>query len=133
MAALLDTHVWVWWLAGVGRLSARERTALDRLAADGELRLSAISLWEVKMAYAKGRFQTLDPFDTWLRAAASPQVVQLIPIDVRVTLSLNGLPETFHHDPADRLIVATARAHSLALATHDSVIRRSRVARLWKP
>ena len=57
MAALLDTHVWVWWLAGTGRLSTRERMALDELAGNGELRLSAISLWEVQMAYAKGRFQ----------------------------------------------------------------------------
>jgi len=133
VAALLDTHVWVWWLAGTGRLSTRERMALDELAGNGELRLSAISLWEVQMAYAKGRFQPMDPFDAWLRSAAGPEVIQLVPIDVRVALALNGLPETFRQDPADRLIVATARAHGFALATHDSIIRKSRVARLWKP
>jgi len=43
------------------------------------------------------------------------------------------LPASFHGDPADRLIVATARAHVLPLATHDAAIRRSRAAKLWKP
>jgi PIN domain nuclease of toxin-antitoxin system len=52
---------------------------------------------------------------------------------VETVLALNSLPDTFHGDPADRLIVATARAHVLPLATRDTRIRRSRVARLWKP
>ncbi|MBI3919537.1 MAG: type II toxin-antitoxin system VapC family toxin, partial [Betaproteobacteria bacterium] len=113
MPVLLDTHVWVWWLSGIGRLSRREREALDRLAEQRELRLSAISLWEVQMAYVKKRFQPQDAFEVWLRAATSVDVVQLVPIDVRVALALNDLPAGFHNDPADRLIVATARAHAL--------------------
>lgn len=133
MPVLLDTHVWVWWLSGIGRLPTREREALDHLAGEGELRLSAISLWEVQMAYVKKRFQPEDPFEIWLRAATGSDVVQLVPIDVRVALALNELPAGFHNDPADRLIVATARAYALPLATHDSTIRRSRVARLWRP
>lgn len=133
MPVLLDTHVWVWWLSGDRRQSTRERDALDRLAGRAELRLSAISLWEVQMAYAKKRFQPEDPFEVWLRAATRPDVVQLVPIDVPVALALNSLPVSFHNDPADRLIVATARVHALPLATHDSTIRKSRIVRLWKP
>lgn len=133
MPVLLDTHVWAWWLSGGGRLKARERDALDALAGRGELRLSAISLWEVQMAYAKVRFQPEDPFEIWLREAARPDVVQLVPIDVRVALALTELPRGFHNDPADRLIVATSRAHALPLATHDAAIRRARVAQIWKP
>ena len=48
-------------------------------------------------------------------------------------LALDSLPASFHGDPADRLIVATARAHALPLATHDTAIRRSRTVKLWKP
>lgn len=44
---------------------------------------------------------------------------------------MNRLPATFHQDPADRLIVATARAGRLPLATHDARIRRSRQTSLW--
>lgn len=133
MAVLLDTHVWAWWLSGDERLKARARSALDRLAARRELRLCAISLWEAQMAYAKGRFEPEGPFEAWLRAAASAEVAEIIPIDVRVALALNGLPSSLPNDPADRLIVATARAHALPLATQDSVIRRSRAVRLWTP
>lgn len=133
MPVLLDTHVWVWWLSGDERLSARECGALDRLAGRGELRLSAISLWEVQMAYAKKRFQPEDPFEVWLRAATQPAVVQVVTIDTAVAMALNSLPAGFHNDPADRLIVATARAHAFPLATHDSTIRKSRTVRLWRP
>ena len=49
-----------------------------------------------------------------------------------VALVLNGLPRGFHKDPADRLIVATARAHALPLATWDATLRRSRLMRVWK-
>jgi PIN domain nuclease of toxin-antitoxin system len=133
MAVLLDTHVWAWWSLGDARLKARERDALDRLAARRELKLCAISLWEAQMAAARGRLRLLDPFETWLRAAAAPDVVEIVPIDVRVALALNSLPAGLPNDPADRLIVAAARAHVLPLATHDRVIRRSHAARIWKP
>jgi PIN domain nuclease of toxin-antitoxin system len=49
-----------------------------------------------------------------------------------VVLALDALPPAFHGDPADRIIVATARSHGLALATHDRAIRQARLARLWK-
>ena len=57
----------------------------------------------------------------------------VVPLSVEVVLALDGLPSSFHGDPADRLIVATARAYTMPLATHDTAIRRSRAARLWKP
>jgi len=132
MAVLLDTHVWAWWSLGDERLKAKERDALDRLAGRRELRLCAISLWEAQMAAARGRLRLLDPFEVWLRAAAAPEVIELVPIDIRVALALNSLPASLPKDPADRLIVAAARAHALPLATHDGAIRRSRATRLWK-
>ena len=132
MAVLLDTHVWVWWLSGSDRLSKREALALDALAAKGELRLAAISLWEVQMAFVKGRFIPEDGFERWLRIAAAPETIQVLPPDVPVALALNSLPQRLHADPADRLIVATARAYRCELATHDDTLRRLRVAPLWR-
>lgn len=133
MPVLLDTHVWAWWTLGDERLKAGERAALDRLAERRGLRLCAISLWEAQVAAARGRLRLLDPYEVWLRAAAAPEVIEIVPIDLRVALALNGLPASLPNDPADRLIVAAARAHALPLATHDGAIRRSRAARLWKP
>lgn len=130
---LLDTHVWLWWLLGSTRLPARERAALDRLGSRGALRLAAVSLWEAQMLHAKGRLVLDRAFDVWIREAAAADVVEVLPLDVEVVIALDDLPASFHGDPADRLIVATARAHRLPLATHDRAIRRRRLARSWKP
>jgi PIN domain nuclease of toxin-antitoxin system len=78
-----------------------------------------------------GRLQLDDGLDEWLRIAASSATVAVIPISPAVVTETNRLPTTFHQDPADRLIVATARARGLPLATHDARIRRSRQAPLW--
>jgi len=129
---LLDTHVWLWWLLGSPRLAAKDRAALDRLASHCAVRLAAVSLWEAQMLHAKGRLTLDRAFDVWIRDAAAVGVVEIVPLDVEVVVALAGLPVTFHGDPADRLIVATARAYRLPLATHDRAIRRSRLVKLWK-
>jgi PIN domain nuclease of toxin-antitoxin system len=130
---LLDTHVWLWWLLGSDRLSTKERVELDRLASRSALRLAAVSLWEAQMLHAKGRLVLDRPFDVWIRDAAAAAVIEIAPLDVEVVIALDGLPPSFHGDPADRLIVATARTHRIPLATYDRVIRKSRVAAIWKP
>jgi len=85
------------------------------------------------MLHAKGRLELPLAFTDWLRRAAAPPMVTVLPLDIPVITALDNLPARFHGDPADRLIVATARAHQIPLATHDVRIRRSRTARLWKP
>lgn len=133
MTVLLDTHVWLWWLLGSEQLPSHERAELDRLAARGALRLAAVSLWEAQMLYAKRRLSLDRSFDIWIRDAAAANIVQILPLDVDVVIALDGLPASFHGDPADRLIVSTARAHKIPLATHDGPIRKSRAVTFWKP
>ena len=128
---LLDTHIWVWWMLGDTRLSARERTVLDDLPSGQRPRLCDISLWEVALLVQLERLRLDERLDDWLRIAASPATVELLPITPAVVAEMNRLPRSFHQDPADRLIAATARAAGLSLATHDTRIRRSRVATLW--
>jgi len=133
LSVLLDTHFWVWWLTPSSPLSKLERGALDRAAERRELLLCPISLWEAQVLHARGRLDLPLPFRDWVSEAADPQMIQLVPIDLPVILALDALPGGFHGDPADRLIVATARAHALPLATRDAAIRRSRLVKLWKP
>ena len=68
----------------------------------------------------------------WLREAAAIGVVEIVPLDVEVVIALADLPAAFHGDPADPLIVATASADRLPLATHDRAIRSSRAVKLWR-
>lgn len=133
MSLLLDTHIWIWWLTAPSPLTTVERNALDAAAESGELYLSVISLWEAQMLHSKQRLELSLPFADWLMRATDAQVITVLPLDRDVIISLDGLPRAFHGDPADRLIVATARVHDLPLATRDRGIRRSRAVKFWKP
>ena len=133
MSVLLDTHVWIWWLTPESPLPAIERAALDSAAERRETFISAISLWEAQMLHAKRRLVLPASFVDWLVRAADERIVRILPMDVAVVLELDRLPGSFHGDPADRMIVATARSHRLALATHDRAIRKARVTALWRP
>ena len=85
------------------------------------------------MLHSKGRIELPLPFPNWLRRATAPDMLTVIPLDAEAVIAVNDLRDTFHGDPADRMIVATARAHDLPLATHDEAIKRSRLVRIWKP
>jgi len=133
LKVILDTHVWVWWLLPDSPLSARERRALDDIAADKGILLPAICQWEAQMLHSKGRIDLPVPFATWLRRAAGTDMLTVLSLNADVVIAVDDLPGTFHGDPADRIIVASARAHDLPLATHDEAIRKSRLVKIWKP
>lgn len=130
---LLDTHIWIWWMLGDPGLSRAEREALDALPADARPVISDISLWEFATLVDLGRITISGSVEDWLRIAASPATVRVQPITPGIVAEMNRLPTTFHRDPADRLIMATARFLKLPLATKDRKIRGSRLAPLWKP
>jgi PIN domain nuclease of toxin-antitoxin system len=130
---LLDTHFWIWWLTPRSPLKPAERNALDAAAEAGSVYLAAISLWEAQLLHSKERLQLPLPFSEWLTRATESRVLTVLPLDRDVVIALDSLPAQFHGDPADRLIVATARTHGMPLATRDRAIRRSRTTQLWSP
>ena len=132
MKVILDTHMWVWWLLPGSPLPDRERMALDRIATDNGILLPAICLWEAQMLHRKKRIELPVPFPTWLRRATSADMLNVLPLNADTVVAVNDLPAGFHGDPADRMIVATARVHDLSLATHDDAIRKSRLVKIWK-
>jgi PIN domain nuclease of toxin-antitoxin system len=133
LTLLLDTHFWIWWLTPRSPLKLSERNALDAAAEVGGVCLAAISLWEAQLLHSKQRLQLPLLFPDWLTRATESRVLTVLPLDRDVVIAVDGLPSRFHGDPADRLIVATARTHGLPLATRDRAIRRSRTTKLWSP
>jgi PIN domain nuclease of toxin-antitoxin system len=131
IAPLLDTHAWIWWIEQDARLGAKAIEALDALPADRRPWLCDISLWEVATLVERGRLVLDVPLEEWLDAAAHPRSVQLLPLSPRIAAELASLPDTFHRDPADRIIVACSRALRIPVLTHDTRIRRSRLVTLW--
>jgi PIN domain nuclease of toxin-antitoxin system len=130
---ILDTHIWVWWLLPSSPLPDRERMALDRIATDNGILVPAICLWEAQMLHRKKRIELPVPFATWLRRATAADMLNVLPLNADTVIAVDDLPAGFHGDPADRMIVATARVHDLSLATHDDAIRKSRLVKIWKP
>ncbi|PWN07050.1 type II toxin-antitoxin system VapC family toxin [Rhodohalobacter mucosus] len=130
---LLDTHIWLWWLLGDVNLSEKERKVIDQKASTGELAISWVSVWEAEMLERKGRI-TLNPgFSEWIRAALATRAATLLIADTDVVIAQRELPDSFHTDPADRLIVATSILSGYPLATHDTRIADSGACNIWKP
>ncbi len=120
---VLDTHVWVWLLEGVrSALSAEGVEAVERAGRDGLVRVSAISVWEVAMLEARGRLSFSMPVQEWVRAALRVAGVQLLPLTPEIAIESTRLPGTPHGDPADRILMASARGVKGRLATCDASI-----------
>jgi len=129
---VLDTHLWIWWLLGDSRLSQAERDVLNALPSRARPVLCDISLWECATLVDLGRVELNGNLDAWLQVAASPATVRIQPITPGIVAEMNRLPAKFHRDPADRLIVATARFLKLPIATRDGKIRSSKLVPLWE-
>jgi PIN domain nuclease of toxin-antitoxin system len=118
---VLDTHIWVWWVQDDQRLTAVQRQAIQAQEAD-VLGVSAISCWEVAKLVERGRLKFSIPLETWFEKALSYPGVQLLAITPEIAIASTRLPGEFHRDPADQLIVATARSHGCGLITSDARI-----------
>ena len=119
---LLDTHVWFWWVQGDPRLSARHDQPLQVAQGTQTIAVSAICCWEIAMMIERGRVQVALSSLDWLRQALAPSGVELLPPTPEVAVESTQLPGTFHRDPADQIIVATARLFNAPLLTEDSKI-----------
>lgn len=76
---------------------------------------------------------TLQPnFQSWIRQATNPEFLSILPVDLEVVLAQRSLPDSFHADPADRLIAATSLLSKYPLATHDDRIQESGTCEIWE-
>ncbi len=116
---VLDTHAWIWVVAGDRTLSGEARSAIEKAAAAGAVLVPAIAVWELAMLVARGRITLAKPCPEWVDDALAAPGFGLAPLTPDVAVESARLPEPFHDDPADRLIVATARVAGAALVTRD--------------
>ena len=119
MTALLDTHVLLWWLTGDARLSPAQREVVAAASAESPLLVSDISLWEIATLHSLGRIRLSVPLRDWLERAVAPPLVRRHGISPAIAAELAALPDSFHRDPADRILVATAHVLGATLLTQD--------------
>jgi len=119
---LLDTHVWVWLLEGREGTRPEAVGQMERAAEESLLRISVISAWEVGMLEQRGRLRFDVPCEEWVEKALGVPGLSLMPLTPSICVRSSRLPGAFHGDPADRLIVATARELGAVLLTRDESI-----------
>jgi PIN domain nuclease of toxin-antitoxin system len=116
---VLDTHALVWWVSG-GPLSERARDAIAHRASTRSVYASSISVWEIATLVARGRLElTLDVVD-WIARVEAIESLRFVAVDNRIAIASTRLPGELPRDPADRLIVATARSLDAPLVTRDA-------------
>ena len=129
---VLDTHTLVWWVTGDVALSKKARKEIEREQAGGSIIVSAISAWEIAMLVAHGRLVLSMDVSSWLTTVAEIDAVRFYPVDVEIAAKSVGLPGEFHKDPADRMIVATARKFAAPLLTKDDkILSYPHVKTIW--
>ncbi len=128
---LLDTHVWWWALNEPKRLSNKAHKII-RENPPNQRAIASISLWEFAMMVSTGKVEIRIPADQWLDQAINQTGLEIFHLNPKIATESCNLPGDFHKDPADRIIVATARINELTLVTKDKkIIRYPYAETIW--
>ena len=129
---LLDTHVWIWWNMTPEKLSRKVQTAIADTTHYTEILLSVISLWEFCKLIEKNRIGISCNPEEWMAEALQMPKLRLVPLTPAIVYRSTTLPQPFHDDPADQIIVATAREENASILSKDQLIRNYPHARsIW--
>lgn len=118
---ILDTHIWVWWVHRDNQLPPKHHTFLETHEADG-FGISAISCWEIAKLVEYDRLMLPTSVEKWLHQALAYPGVELLSLTPQIAVESTQLPAPIHRDPADQIIVATARIYECPLMTLDNKI-----------
>ena len=118
---LLDTHVW-WWALNEPKKLSNKAYKIIREKPPSQRAIASISMWEFAMMVSTGKVDIRIPPDQWLDHAVHKTGIEVFNLSPKVASESCNLPGEFHQDPADRIIVATARINNLTLITKDKKI-----------
>jgi PIN domain nuclease of toxin-antitoxin system len=114
--------VWIWAVTGDQTISPSIRQRIRLSLKKSYVLVPAICVWEVGMLWRKNRIRLKEPLLEWVRTALESSGFSLAPLTGEIAVESCLLPGTFHSDPADSMIVATARLEKALLLTRDSRI-----------
>lgn len=128
MRLFLDTHAFLWWIAGSNRLST---AAYDAITNGGnEVFFSAASAWEIATKHRLGRLPEAESVIQNILASIEAAGFEELPITVRDGELAGSLPD-HHQDPFDRIIIAQALIRNLAIVSNERIFDRCGVNRTW--
>jgi len=116
---LLDTHVLIWLVFGELMLGPHAKKAIQEAAFGGRALVSAITPWEIGVLVSKGRIDLRRDTLEWMRSALELPGFRFAEMSPEISIASTRLPWEMHADPADRILVATARHLGAVLVTAD--------------
>ncbi len=119
---ILDTHVLLWSLLQPEELTEETKSKVEQAHKKQNLLVSSISLWEIAMLSHKKRIHIFEPIKNFLSSIEEISGINICEISAEVAAESILLQNNFHGDPADRIIVSTARVYSATLLTRDKQI-----------
>lgn len=130
---LLDTHILIWWVDSPQKLSKRVRKIIEEeKSKEKSILVSSISTFEIYLSIKKGKLILTNYTDTWLEKIESLPSVKFVPVDNKIAAQSVNLPDFSHKDPADRMIIATAREYGATIITSDKqILTYKHVKSLW--
>lgn len=128
MKLLLDTHTFLWLVAGSPNLSAAAQAAFASPA--NQLYLSVGSVWELAIKTGNRKLALSDALDVFIGKWTVAYQLTLLPIDTPHALAIVGLPD-HHRDPFDRILIAQALVEGMTLVTADAKFALCSVPVLW--
>ena len=121
-SVLLDTHVLVWHIEGSKKIGKSAQAAVEEAAQSDAALVSAITPWEIGLLVNKGRLKLGADIMDWLHDVLASPGLHIAPLEPEIAVASNRLPFDIHADPADRIIVATARHLGATLVTADQAL-----------
>jgi PIN domain nuclease of toxin-antitoxin system len=129
---VLDTHAWVWFVSNPELLSKKAKRTIERAVVDNNVFISSISAWEVALLTSKKRLLLSMEVADWIKKSEMLPFVNFIPVDNSIAVKSVNLPQPFHSDPADRIIIATAISLGASLITKDErILKYPHVKTIW--
>lgn len=121
MKYLIDTHIWLWYLTGSNKLSAKMLSSIDN--PQNQIYLSPISIWETLILAAKKRIELPQPHEEWIKKVLEKNFFHEASLTHAVALESRKVKLT-HEDPADRFLAASCIIYGLKMLTEDRLLKR---------
>lgn len=121
---VVDTHVLIWFVDNPKKLSSKAVKIINKEKENGVILVSSISIWEIYLLIKKNKLKFNIEAETWIKEIEGLPFIQFVPINNTIAAKSVNLPGEFHADPADRMIVATAREKGAVLISSDEKIRK---------
>ncbi len=119
---ILDTHILIWSLLTPDNLSEPIKQIISKSQDNNNLFISSISLWEIAMLIERKRINLYERTSNFLNSIANIDGLNLIQINANIATESVALPGNFNSDPADCIIIASAREIAGTLITRDNKI-----------